>query len=284
MFRLPRIRSTLAALFCLSAVLAVPAHANDATAALTQASKYLQQGLPAKAVELINRTMTGSEMPSDLAGKALLMRARAYEKMDKYAYALADYNQAIFQGLSSSDRRDAKAGRDRIMAQLGVGGSSGSGSSTPQLTASSARTEVKSAPTEERTGGSANAFSRLFSTSAETRSQSNSSSGNTRSARAVEESRSANDGGQSGSVQRAGDFAIQMAALHNEDGAIYEVNRIEKRYGEWLGGRTPSITIRPTSDGGTLYKVIAEPYKHGEGIATCELLKTKGLSCMLISR
>ncbi|HEY7643805.1 MAG TPA: hypothetical protein VH858_02100, partial [Hyphomicrobiales bacterium] len=65
---------------------------------------------------------------------------------------------------------------------------------------------------------------------------------------------------------------------------ISEVNRVARRFGELLGGRKPSVTIAPTKDGGTLYKVIAEPYDRGEGTATCELLKTKGLSCMLISR
>jgi hypothetical protein len=30
--------------------------------------------------------------------------------------------------------------------------------------------------------------------------------------------------------------------------------------------------------------VIIEPYQRGEGVATCEVLKTKGLNCMLISR
>jgi hypothetical protein len=85
-------------------------------------------------------------------------------------------------------------------------------------------------------------------------------------------------------VDAAGNFAIQFAALRSEDGAIYEVERIAKRYGSELGGRSPSVKILATSDGGTLYKIVAEPYQRGEATAICELLKTKGLDCMLISR
>jgi len=297
MFRSDRIQSVLLASLITFCAWATPAHADDPTKALGDANQLLQQGIPVKAIELINETLKSGELPSDLAAKALLMRAKAQEKLGKYAYALADYNQALWQGLSDSDKGVAEEGRSRIMAKLGVGGGSGgSAEKTASSDGSSWGTQVKAQPASNNSG-SENAFSNLFgssqsSTSQESSSQTAQKAKPTRTAQQVNvvsvqddaSSPSASSNASGRGNEYSGDFAIQMAALHSEKGAIYEVDRIEKRYGEWLGGRTPSITIRPTSNGGTLYKVIAEPFKHGEGLATCELLKTKGLSCMLISR
>jgi tetratricopeptide (TPR) repeat protein len=292
-----------------------PAHAQEgsaaqATAALTEASKYLDEGIPVKAIDAINRVLKSGKISSDLAARALLLRARAQEKIGKYAYALADYNQALWmQGLSSSDKGEAEAGRARIMAKLGVDDDSAKTAAAPQQpdkpkrTASNARdaadrgANVQTSPSEERTGG---IFGGLFGSSETSPSQQTAEpapppkpapraaaqpvnvAASTRTANVSDDS-TANDAGAP-AREPTGDFAIQFAALHSEDSAIYEVERIGKRYSEWLGGRTPSITIRPTAEGGTLYKIIAEPYERGEGVATCELLKTKGVSCMLISR
>lgn len=300
----------LAALLWVSAS-GAPAHAQEgtaaqATAALTQASKYLDEGIPVKAIDVINRVLKSGKLSSDLAAKALLMRARAQEKLGKYAYALADYNQALWmQGLSSSDKSEAEAGRARILAKLGVDESPSqtAAAAQPKRAASKAGdaadwgASVQTSPSEERTGG---IFGGLFGSSQTEPSRQTAEpapppkpasraapqpvnvAAPTRTANVSDDS-SANDAGAP-AREPTGDFAIQFAALHSEDSAIYEVERVGKRYSEWLGGRTPSITIRPTAEGGTLYKIIAEPYERGEGIATCELLKTKGVSCMLISR
>lgn len=291
-----------------------PAHAQEgsaaqATAALTEAAKYLDEGIPVKAIDAINGVLKSGKISPDLAAKALLMRARAQEKLGKYAYALADYNQALWmQGLSSSDKGEAEAGRARIMAKLGVDDDSAKTAAPqqpdqPKRTAANSRdaadrgANVQTSPSEERTGG---IFGGLFGSSQTSPSQKTAEpapppkpapraaaqpvnvAASTRTAN-VSDNSTPNDAGAPASAL-TGDFAIQFAALLSEDSAIYEVERIGKRYSEWLGGRTPSITIRPTAEGGTLYKIIAEPYERGEGVATCELLKTKGVSCMLISR
>jgi hypothetical protein len=315
----------LAALYCLSAS-GSPAHAQQGTAAqaitaLAQASKYLDQGVPVKVVEIVNRVLKSGQISSDLAAKALLLRARAQEKLGKYAYALADYNQALWmQGLSSSDKSEAEGGRARILAKLGVDDNPAKTAAAPQQpaqpkrTASNARNTadwgatVQTTPSEERTGG-IGIFGNLFGAS-ETSQQPRKTAQRaprpkpeprpvvqpvkvvqqvnveatppTRTANVSEDTTAVDAGAPA--REPAGEFAIQFAALLSEDSAIYEVERVGKRYGEWLGGRTPSITIRPTAEGGTLYKIIAEPYERGEGVATCELLKTKGVSCMLISR
>lgn len=319
-----RIRSVFAATLLLSAALAAPAYADKATAGLTEASKLMDQGLPVKAIDVINQTLKSGQVPADLAAKGLLMRAKAQEKLGKYAYALADYNSAIWmQSLSAHDKAEAEQGRQQILGKLGVSGSSEKAASAeptppppaetpkaaPQQAAGKPQrpaswdTAVQTSPSEEHTSGIGSIFSGLFGSSKTAQAEAQPQpEGNQSAAQHVERARpqpakvetasrakapqerevSANVV-QTGS-EPSGDFAIQMAAIESEDRAIYEVNRVAKRYGDLLGGRTPSIKIKATSDGGTLYKVVAEPYQRGEGIATCELLKTKGVNCMVISK
>ena len=333
MFRYSRIQFALLASVLCSAAIAVPARADEATPALAEAARYLKQGNPTKALEITNRTIKAGQLPSELAAKALLLRARAYEALGKYAYALADYNQALWmKALQASDKSEAEAGRSRIMVKLGVGGDTPETSpakeaaQTPQRSAprpaaqpqvAAQDTDVQTTVSEERTGGTGGLggfFGRIFGSSEKSEQQAEIQqarppvqqaaaepsrpvpTAQSRPApaaqprprpaqQAVTEPRvSQTSVSLSAGGEQSGDFAIQIAALHSEDRALYEASRVEKRYSEMLGGRTPSITVRETSDGNTLYKVIIGPYQRGEGTATCEMLKTKGLNCMLISR
>jgi hypothetical protein len=341
MFLYPRIRSVLMATLLLVPLLAQAAQADDTTTqAFAEASKLIEKGVPVKAIELINNTLKSGKVPGDLAAKALLMRAQAQETIGKHAYALADYNSALWmQGLSDRDKKEAEDGRRRIMSKLGVteadkaavadAGKSGRAdrpAPAPARTAQAAPkgksadttswdTEVQASGSEQRTGGIGSFFNGLFGSS-ESKAATAQSEPEPKSAAVVTETASPRpQKAQIQPPQRAqlqpvkaepvrkvavqqqaapepapaapepsGNFAIQFAALQAEDSAISEVNRVSRRFGELLGGRKPSVTIAATKDGGTLYKVIAEPYDRGEGTATCELLKTKGLSCMLISR
>jgi hypothetical protein len=330
MFRYSRIRFALLASVLCAAAMGMPARADDVTPALAEAAKYLKQGNPAKALEITNRTIKSGQIPSELAAKALLLRARAYEAMDKYAYALADYNQALWmKTLPVSDKSEAEAGRSRIMAKLGVGDAPDASAAkasaqapqqsaprpAPQPKAAVWNTDVQTTASEERTGGTGGLggfFGRIFGSSEKSEQQAEIQPARPPVQQAAAETTPAAPSRPAVAAQprirsdqravaaepkvsqtrvslppsgeQSGDFAIQIAALHSEDRAIFEANRVEKRYSEWLGGRTPSITVRETSDGNTLYKVIIEPYQRSEGTATCEMLKTKGLSCMLISR
>ncbi len=298
----------------LSMSLVVTANAQNPTASLTQAAKLLEQGEAEQSIGLIDRTLKTGDVPSNLAAKAMLLRAQAQEKLGKHAFALADYNSALWmQDLSDYDRGLAEKGRQRIMTKLGVVSKPQAAPAKPIAVASSWGTEVKTTETEKRTGGIGSIFSGVFGSSSDVeepraKAQSVSVSANpvtnTASVASVSQSterqtapiRTANvlasNDTQAQSIEEtvvaqrelSGDFAIQFSAVRSEDTALYEADRIDKRYGEWLGGRTPSIKIRGTQDGGTLYKIIAQPYERGEGVATCELLKTKGVSCMLISR
>jgi hypothetical protein len=298
--------SCLLALFCF---LTTVAHAQDVTASLTKASKLIEQGQAAQSIELIDRTLKSGNVPSNLAAKAMLMRAQAQEALDKHAYALADYNSALWmQDLSARDRTQAEEGRKRIMSKLGVGSKPAAASAkatAPKEETAAWGTEVREVPSEKRTGGIGAFFGNVFggSDSEETRPAPRKvqpapvrNASVTRSQQAAPQETpiisnivavnetQPSSASLDGQGQQEGEFAIQFSAVHSEDNALYEVERIDKRYGELLGGRTPSIKIRGTNDGGTLYKIIAAPYERGEGVATCELLKTKGVSCMLISR
>lgn len=314
-----RIRLVLAAVLLLAAAPQLHAQNSKALASLTEASKLLDKGVPVKAIEIIDETLKSGSIPADLAAKAMMLRAQAQEKLGKYAYALADYNSALWmEDLSARDKSEAEKGRERILAKLGVSGSAekNSASEAPpaqepakQRAASSGSskswdTEVQRS-SEQRTGGIGSVFGGIFGSSeaspAPQQPSKPSAPPQVQQVRATPADDppapsvkpeapvkvAANEPQETiltANAQQSGDFAIQFAALLSEDSAIYEVDRVAKRYGDMLGGRTPSITVRGTSDGGTLYKIIAEPYERGEGLATCELLKTKGVSCMLISR
>ncbi len=316
-------------------LLAAPARAQSAEATLTEASKALEKGVPAKAIELIDAAMRAGKLPSDMAAKALLMRAQAQEKLGKQAFALADYNSALWMdGLSAADKAQAEQGRDRISGKLGIaqsaakpaasGGRANAGEDTAARTPTSA--QVKSTPSEQRTGGIGSVFSGIFGSSeaapAPEPEQAKPAAAAPPAAPAKpvaaaapvkpvaakpaaaaarpEQVRSAKAKAERAPAQIAvaerttptaapsgeasGKFGIQFAALHSEDGAISEVERIAKKYGSELAGRSPSVKILGTSDGGTLYKIVAEPYERGEATAICELLKTKNLNCMIVSR
>lgn len=307
-------------------LLAAPARAQSAAAMLTEASKMLEKGIPVKAIELIDTAMRTEQLPAETAAKALLMRAQAQEKLGKQAFALADYNSALWmEGLSAPDKVQAEQGRNRISGNLGLA------DTAKKPAASSARANkgedavartqtsanVKSTPSEQRTSGIGSVFSGIFGSSEAAEPQQAPQQAkpaavakpvaaakptsvavraepvrpervNPTSAKAERPVRIAVAERASSSAAPAaegsGKFGIQFAALLSEDAAIFEVQRIAKKFGPELAGRSPSVKILGTSDGGTLYKIVAEPYERGEATAICELLKTRNLSCMIVSR
>lgn len=329
MFVCLRIGFVVLAAFCLIAVsgASVCANTDKITAALAQASKHLEQGVPVQAIETINQAIKSTQVPPDIAAKALLMRAQAQEQIGKYAYALADYNQALWmEGLASTDKSKAEEGRERILTKLGVVDGKGTArvedrQAPPVTTVAQKRTasakqgtsswgtKVQTPPSEEPALGSiggdiGNFFNNIFGGTNSSAPAEPKEVQPVQPRKAVAAARprvepvrtvqalqtaeadptAASESRSDSASQFSGAFAVQFAALLTEDKAVYEADRVSKRYSEWLNGRTASIVIKPTSDGGTLYKVVVEPYERGEGIATCELLKTKGVNCMLISR
>jgi hypothetical protein len=295
----------------LASAVARPALANTAqvTAALTEASKLIQKGGYAKAIEVIDNALRSGEVKSDLAAKALLMRAEANEKLGRGAFALADYNSATWmQGLSAPDRKRAEEGYARMQKALGVAppkeGPPSPASADAGRPQGQSNAAVQETPSEERTGstgGIGSFFSNLFgptdtqpaaapppqaapSAAVVTPAQPQGKQG----ARPQQRQAAAEAPAVTGSIKPAtdkGNFAIQLAAVAEEDKAIAEADRLAKKYGADLGGRSPQLMIVPTNDGGTLYKIVAAPFEtRNDGIAACEFLKAKGLSCMVITK
>lgn len=315
MFGQPVLRVIAVVAVCGIAAAGGVARAADITPALTEANKMLQNGAYVRAIELITSAMSSNNIPAELAARGLLMRAQANEKLGKAAFALADYNQALWmQALPDKDRKVAEEGRGRVQSGLGVKeASDDSEDAAPQQ---KTRPASGRAVQEESSGGGF--FSSLFGSSQTAKKEEPPQHAvvavvqpepEAPKPAAVKPARAAAAPKTAGpAVQPAvqttrvatntkpqttaamppseqnGEFLIQFAALMDENNAIAEVNRIAKKFGADLGGRSPSVVIVPTKDGGTLYKIVAGPYPKAEGLATCELLKTKNLSCMIISR
>lgn len=299
-----------------------PAQNADITPALTEASKLLQQGGYAKAIETIDAALRSGKVQTELAAKAFLMRGEANEKLGRAAYAMADYNNALFMkdSLSAADRKRAEEAQQRVTSKLGVAEQTSGGSVATSARAEGApaggsqqkswNTAVQESPAEEQStggGGIGGFFNNLFGGSPSSAKEPPEATPSAAAAvvtpiepepqakaRPKKVAARSEPSTARGPVSvddqvkppETGNFAIQLAAVPNEeDKAIAEADRIAKKYGADLGGRTPSLMIVPTSDGGTLYKIVAAPFEtHGESQATCELLKTKGISCMVITK
>lgn len=312
------------------------AHADEVTSGLAQANKIIQSGSYAKAVELITNVLASGKAQADMAAKALLMRAQANEKLGNQAFALADYNQALWmQGLSPADKKQAEDGRARIQGNLDVKEPSAQvaevqptpppAPAAPAPAAPPARAKSPSPrangmgfdetpPKQEQQssgGGILGFFNSLFGSSdspkpekeehavvAVVRSEetataaapprrAQTSQAALPSTQAAVTTRTAQaDPSANMRTSRGGpiSFSIQFAALLEEDKAISEVNRVAKKFGADLGGRSPSVMIVGTKDGDTLYKIVAGPFSSkAEGMAMCDALKTKGANCMVIS-
>jgi tetratricopeptide (TPR) repeat protein len=305
---------------------------NDITPALTEASKLLQKGGYAKAIETIDGALRVGKVQTELAAKAFLLRGEANEKLGRAAYAMADYNNALFMkdSLSASDRKRTEEAQKRVTSGLGLAEQTSGGSVATSARAEAApasqaaapppagakapqekswNTGVQERPAEEQStgGGIGGFFNNLFngSSSAKAPPEETPSTaaavvtpvepapqakGRPPKKVAAKSEPSAARGPVTAAdpvkPPESGNFAIQLAAVANEeDKAIAEADRIAKKFSADLGGRTPSLVILPTADGGTLYKIVAAPFEtRGESQATCELLKTKGVNCMVITK
>lgn len=298
-----------------------PAQNADITPALTEASKLLQKGGYAKAIETIDAALRSGKVQTELAAKAFLLRGEANEKLGRAAYAMADYNNALFMkdSLSAPDRKRAEEAQKRVTSGLGIAEqtSGGSVATSARAEASPAasggapqgaswNTAVQESPGEEQSVGGAigGFFNNLFGGSPSPNAQPAETPSTAAAvvtpvepepkARPKKAAARSEPSAARGPVTvddpvkppETGNFAIQLAAVANEeDKAIAEADRIAKKFSADLGGRTPSLVIAPTNDGGTLYKIVAAPFEtRGESQATCELLKTKGISCMVITK
>jgi len=88
---------------------------------LSDVYKLIQDEETAKAVEQLNALLEKAPEDSATAAKAMLLRGQAYARAGRHAKALSDYNAALWlQGLNASQRKDAVAGRQAALAELGL--------------------------------------------------------------------------------------------------------------------------------------------------------------------
>jgi len=88
---------------------------------LSETYKLIQDDETAKAVEQLNALLEEAPEDAATASMTLLLRGQAYAKAGRPAQALSDFNAALWlQGLNASQRKDAVAGRQAALAELGL--------------------------------------------------------------------------------------------------------------------------------------------------------------------
>ncbi len=95
---------------------------------LARAAKALDAGDYAGAATSLDEAFKAG-LSKDLAVRAILIRAEVNERSGKLAYALQDYTNALWMDtLSTSDRKIASDGKQRVMAAMGLSDGSAPGS------------------------------------------------------------------------------------------------------------------------------------------------------------
>ncbi len=88
---------------------------------LSEIYKLIQDDETAEAVEQINALLEEAPEDSTAAAGAMLLRGQAYLKAGRNTQALSDFNAALWlEGLNASQRKDAVAGRQAALAELGL--------------------------------------------------------------------------------------------------------------------------------------------------------------------
>lgn len=115
---------------------------------LTKALKAYEAGAYTDALAAIEEAFKAG-LDSELAARAILLRAEANEKSGKLARALSDYSSALWMhNLPASERKRATEGKERVMAAMGL-------NSSPQRQAAAKPSEPgrsASAPQSEQSG------------------------------------------------------------------------------------------------------------------------------------
>lgn len=129
---------------------------------LAQATKSYQSGEYPQALAAVEESFKAG-LDNVLSARAILLRAQINEKSGDLAHAFSDYSSARWmQGLPVADHRTADEGRARVMAAMGLGGSSGGGGDGSASRVASAPMPV---PGEKSSGGVLGFFGGIFGVS-----------------------------------------------------------------------------------------------------------------------
>lgn len=306
--------AALTMLFMLGGVPRVQAQSEQAMKDLSAAYKLLQDGETSKAIAKVEEVLKKTPSDSAAAAKAMLMRAEAHEKTGKTIKALADFDAALWlQGLSSSERERAVAGRKRLMARLGIAGSSSkedvsaapesAGKAATSAPAASERrrasgeragswqTAVEDRKGEAGTGaGDSSLFSQFFqgifgasdttkpAESSNKQAPTVSSWSQGTAVTSVEERRDAQV-----VDERPQEYRVQLAAVASAEEAKAEAERLRRLHASALGGRAPGVVRTDTAAGNTYYRVMVGPMP--DRIASqelCQKIKAQGGDCLVV--
>ncbi len=262
---------TLLTGFCL--VMAAPcAFAETALASLTAAAKLIEQGEPQQAISKISEVFASGNLDNQTSAKAFLLRAQANEKLGRLSQALADYTNAMFMGLSATDRSQAESGSKRVQAALAKGEAGTDGWQTGAATTRTASSESQASSSD-----GFSFFGGLFGGSSSAAHKPEASPGNgwSQGTQVTTAAAAADDGRQ---------YNLHLATLTSEQAAQSEAKRLAKRLATLLEGKTPEVS-QMQRGGAIAYRVVAGPFEgksHAQGI--CASLKAKGVSCIVIDR
>ncbi len=269
---------------------------------LTRATKSYEAGADAESAALIE-TAFKAGLTGELAARAILLRAQINERTGALARALQDYSNAVWMGsLPEGEKRKAVAGKERVMAAMGL-------SAQPSAPASS---QASAAPQPQAsTGGVFGFFSGMLGSSGEKREappappppqnatpSAEVSAANQTSAakpaktadsqkapaKAASASKpapvrvaSANPAVQQASAKPDG-FLIIFGVAGSETTAHANAQKIKAQLSDILVNRQLDIAMR--NGGG--YQVQAGPYKtKSAALALCSAMKQRGVPCQV---
>jgi hypothetical protein len=270
-------------------------------ALLTRAAKAYDAGAYTDALSEIEEAFKAG-LDNELAARAILLRAQSEEKSGQLARALSDYSSALWmQNLPSSEKQKAAAGKERVMAAMGLN----SPSDRPQTASATAANGSAQAPQSSSSGGFFGMFGGLFGSSKDSpptqpnETQTNWQSSTTVTTDAAEEAKpaparrkvqatataatiqpvaTAKGAHQPSkeSASAAGGYHIDFGAANSKAAAASKAQQIKARLADILVHR--ELLLEQDAEGA--FRIIAGPYKaQSVANALCSEVKQRGVHC-----
>jgi len=128
----------------------------DAQRAVEHAAKLIEAGKTEQAVQALNATLAGGNLPPPIMARALFLRGIAYRQQKKPAQAIADFTSALWLkgGLSDGDRADSLRQRTAAYQEAGLS-QTGEITSAAGASAKEPRPKAAAAPWSDGTTTSA---------------------------------------------------------------------------------------------------------------------------------
>jgi cell division septation protein DedD len=272
-------------------------------ALLTRAAKAYDAGAYTDALATIEEAFKAG-LDNELAARAILLRAQSEEKSGQLARALSDYSSALWmQNLPSSEKPKAAAGKERVMAAMGLN----SPSDRPQTASAAASNASAQAAQGSSSGGIFGVFGGLFGSSKDTpppkageaQTSWQTSTTATIDATAADEpkparaKRKVQAAATAATIQpvatakhapqpakeaasTAGGYHIDFGAANSKAAAATKAQQIKAKLADILVHR--ELLVQADAEGA--FRIIAGPYKaQSAANALCSEVKRRGVHC-----